>query len=236
MKYFISFLFFICLISCGKKKSNINDIELIIINDSFYSCDYKSETDSINIIQYSLKNNSNNIYFINNITSLESLSLNCIKKNGVYMAIYDQNQIEAGYIFNLSKTNFCSDSINLKYMESIDFEAEKLGYNHTIEYFKRTSKDELIFIHPHETIYFECFINISKPVKFNGNRQKFAMLDKNKKYNVVLKIASDSTNYKMVLPRNILKSIKTNNAVVFHGIIQSKNKIPLIVKEIKNPQ
>lgn len=40
-------------------------------------------------------------------------------------------------------------------------------------------------------------------------------------------IYSDSTNYKKFLSRPILKTIDENNYKVYHGIIESKNTLPI---------
>ena len=51
-----------------------NDLELSLLNENIVSYSKNSDKDSINIVKYSLKNNSNEIYFINNLTEQDILS------------------------------------------------------------------------------------------------------------------------------------------------------------------
>ena len=53
------------------------------------------------------------------------------------------------------------------------------------------------------------------------------VLDSNKKYFAEILLSSDSTNYKKFISRTDLQTIKANGYEVYHGIIKSKNKIPI---------
>ena len=231
MKYLIITLIFGILISCSKANDySINDLEITFYNKEILSYPKNTNKDTINIIRYSLKNNSNQLYFINNITTLPELQMFIPKKNGVNMSIYDEKNVEVKY-FQPTKCLFDSKSEDyaLNYLEGINLEEKRLKYDHSIEYFKNTERDELFFIHPNEVLFFECAVNINRSIKHNGNRLYYAYLEPKQEYFAELKIASDSSNYKMVLPRNILQTIKENNAKVYHGIIKSKNKVPIKV-------
>jgi len=80
-------------------------------------------------------------------------------------------------------------------------------------------------------LYFEYYLNISDTILDENFRGGFADLKKGVNYYAKLSIASDSTNYKNDLPRAILKSIEANHVKVYHGIIESKNKVPIKVLE-----
>lgn len=233
MKYLVLTLIFGIIFSCSKANdSSVKDLEIIFYNKEIFSYPKNINKDTINIIRYSLKNNTNQLYFINNITNSIDLQMFVPKKNGVNISIYDKKNVEVKY-FQPTKCEFDSKSVDyaLDYLESINIEEKRLGYVHPVEYFKNTQKDELFFIHPNEILFFECAVNINRPIKHNGNRLYYADLDSKKEYFAELKIASDSSNYKTVLPRNILQSITENKAKVYHGMIKSKNKIPIKVLE-----
>lgn len=57
----------------------------------------------------------------------------------------------------------------------------------------------------------------------------YGNLSKGINYYGTLSIASDTSNYRKNLPRDILQTINENNAKVYHGIIESKNKVPIKV-------
>lgn len=232
MRHFFTILICLFILSCSKSKDfSTNDLEIIFDNKQIFSFSKNSSKDTINIIRYSLKNNSNQLYFINNIIRTPEFQTFMIKKNGVNMSIYDKKNIEVQY-FQPTKCEFDNKSIDnaLDYLEGISVEEKRLGYEHSIEYFKNTQREELFFIHPNETLFFECSININKPIKYNGNRSNYASLEsKVDYYYAKLKIISDSSNYKNDLPRDILQTIKANNAKVYHGVIESKNKVPVKV-------
>lgn len=229
------FILLACLItfSCTKSKVvSANSLEIVFYNNQIFSYSKNSAKDTINIIRYSLKNNSNQIYFINNIIKSPELQKTMLKKNGINMSIYDKKNIEVKY-FQPTICDFDSKSVDnaLDYLEGISLEEKRLGYKHSIEYFKNPERDELFFIHPNEILFFECSININKPIKHNGNRLIYANLESKVDYYAKLKLVSDSSNYKYDLPRNILKTIEINKAKVYHGIIESKNSVPVKVLE-----
>ncbi|GIQ58087.1 hypothetical protein Flavo103_12230 [Flavobacterium collinsii] len=233
MKQLLTILVCLVIQSCTKlKDSSPNDLELICYNKKIFSYSKNSSRDTINVIRYSLKNNSNELYLINNIIKLPELRMIMLKKNGINMSIYDKNDIEVKY-FQPIIGEFDNKSIDntLMYLEGINAEEKRLGYKHSIEYFKNTQREELFFIHPKEILFFECSFNINKPIKHNGNRLFYANLDSKTDYYAKLKIVSDSSNYKNDLPRDILETIKVNNAKVYHGIVEAKNKVLVKVLE-----
>ena len=73
-------------------------------------------------------------------------------------------------------------------------------------------------------MFFEWFVNLPYG---NDMQNAHVELDKNKKYYAEMVMFSDSINYKKSVSRTTLKTIKENNYKIFHGIIKSKNKIPI---------
>lgn len=233
MKNLFTVLVFSTVLGCTKSRDiPTKDLEIIFYNKHIISYSKNSSKDTLNIIRYSLKNNSNKIYFINNIVKLPELQVPMLKKNGINMSIYDDENVEIKY-FQPTKGDFDSKSMDYKldYLEGISVEEKRLGYKHSIEYFKNAQREELFFIHPKEILFFECSININRPIKYNGNRLYYADLESKTNYYAKLKIISDSSNYKNDLPRDILKTIEMNNVKVYHGVIESKNKVPIKVLE-----
>ena len=110
------------------------------------------------------------------------------------------------------------NSKRLGYREPKRFDYSKGGYSN-------------FFIHPNETLYFDYYINLTDTISNENFRVGYANLKKGVNYYAKLSIASDSSNYKNDLPRDILQTIKGNNAKVYHGIIESKNKVPVKVLE-----
>ena len=150
------FILLACLItfSCTKSKVvSANSLEIVFYNNQIFSYSKNSTKDTINIIRYSLKNNSNQIYFINNIIKSPELQKTMLKKNGINMSIYDKKNIEVKY-FQPTICDFDSKSVDnaLDYLEGISLEEKRLGYKHSIEYFKNSERDELFFIHPNEIL------------------------------------------------------------------------------------
>ena len=66
------------------------------------------------------------------------------------------------------------------------------------------------------------------PYSDKNSEQLYSLqFEKNKKYNMEIIMSSDSTDYKKYISRTVLKTIKENKIKVYHGIIKSKNKIPV---------
>lgn len=53
--------------------SSRNDLEMNCYNKELFSYNKNSDNDTINIVRYSIRNNSNHTYFINNIVDLNEL-------------------------------------------------------------------------------------------------------------------------------------------------------------------
>lgn len=222
----LSLIFFI---QCNKADSS-NDLELSLLNEEIIGYSKESKHDSINIIYYSIKNNSSNIYFINNLTEQRELSKTAVYKNGINLHIYDNRNVETKYeIKRYRNEGFETETCVNFIMEDFNENEKRLGNNYNSKYFGLYERNNIFFIHPSETIFFKYTINLNRPMSFDAIRAGYVSLNSGEKYYSKLSIASDSLNYKYVLPGDILKTIKENKVKVYHGIIESKNKVPIKV-------
>ncbi|OCB75408.1 hypothetical protein [Flavobacterium crassostreae] len=218
-------------IRCNKTDKK-NDLELSLLNENIVSYSKNSDKDSINIVKYSLKNNSNEIFFINNLTEQDLLSKTAVYKNGVNLRIYDDKNIESKYEIKRYRHQDLETEKGINFMfEDFNVNESRLRNKTNLKYFGLYERNNIFFIHPNETIFFYYTINLNKPINFDAVRQGYVSLDSNKKYYSKLSIASDSSNYKNVLPNDILKTIEANNVKVYNGIIESKNKVPIKILE-----
>lgn len=223
-------LFLLFLLAACKKEIKCNDLELFILNENITSYSKKSNKDTISVVSYRLVNNSKRTYFINNLTQQSNLSKTAVFCNGLNLNIYKMKGIEVKY---LNKRYRFGDTLTANYVNSMieNFAADqaKLGNMNGSKYFGLYERSNIFFIHPNETIYFEYTINLKNPTHTDKVRQGFVNLDSDEEYYATLSIASDSSNYRNVLPRDILNTIRANNAKVYHGIIKSKNKTQIKV-------
>lgn len=231
MMKILPFFLLYFLFSCGNKKTE-RELELEILNNSILAYSKNSEKDTLNIVEYSLKNYSDKILFINNLTEEKSLRNNAVFCNGINLHIFDINHKEEKYYIK----KFYSSNPHLG--EYVDFmmddfveREKKLGNNSSIKFFGLYERNNIFFIHPNETLYFYDVLSLKKPSNFDRVRQGFVDFKESVDYRCNLTISSDSTNYQRVLPRDILQTIKNNNVKVYHGIIRSKNTIPVKVIE-----
>jgi hypothetical protein len=222
-----SFFFTAC-----NKESKTDDLELALLNENIICYSKSSDKDSINVVKYSLRNNSKKVYFINNLTDQEDLSKKAVYNNGINLRIFSDNNIETKYqIKRYRNSNLdIGDCINFL-INNFEAKQEKLGNKNSSKFFGLHERNNIFFIHPNETVFFEYTLNLNKPTVIDGVREGFVSLDNNTKYYATLSIASDSSNYKDVIPKDILKTIEANNVKVYHGIIESKDKVPVKVLE-----
>lgn len=226
MKYNSLFFMLSILFFCSCTKESRDNLELIVENKTIIN---KGIGDTcVNILRFSIHNNSDKIYYMNNLCNYK---LRPSKKIGIYsdfitLYLYDQNGKEIDY--NLSHFKGSDEDLECVssfFMEKADIHEKSLGYKSRVELFRNFSARNF-FIHPKETIYFEHSIDLSGPIGYEDARIGYADLSKNKKYYAKISFASDSTTYKTSLPRDILKTIKANKAEVFSGRIESA-KIPI---------
>ncbi|WP_445721376.1 hypothetical protein [Flavobacterium sp.] len=218
-----SFLVFFS--SCNKEAKK--NLELVILNNELVT--YAESKDSINFIRFSLKNNSDKIYFINGSNNQKILSKG-IQKMGITLKIFNENGKEVEYYPAKQPTaleNNCSFEFIRNYNK---FTNINLGYNpFKYDYFKLNNLDKTFFIYPKQTIYFEYSLNLNRTLMNDEDRNKYVKLDPNKNYSAVIILESNSKLIDSNLPWNYLQSIEANQAEVYNGIIESSNKIPVKV-------
>ncbi len=222
------------LISCvniGEKKGNL---ELEILNDTLVAFPYYAKKDTINVLEYSIINNSDFIYYFKQGSGDDFLSKK-IYKNGIYVKIFDTTNKEVTYSDKLffehqNKSDF--DSIcNYKRSIKLVKETERLKEDFKMSYYSTKDIRHYFFIHPNERLFFKQYINLTDSLRYEDTRMYYAHLKKNIKYSSKFYIPSDSTDFKKQLPNNILKTIETNNVKVYNGVIESKNKVSIKVLE-----
>jgi hypothetical protein len=223
MKKTLIIISFIVL-SCTNNKKVELDLEIKLLTKKLV---VGKEHNGINILTYSITNNSGNIFYINNYPGTLKTPLS-ISKNRRFLRIFEDNK-ECIYYPIFIKPSETNSNCNAIENEEKEIEAKNLGYKES-SIFNLLDLDKVnFFIYPKQTLFFEYYTSIDK-YKSESKQSSIVSIDYNSKrnYYATLSIASDSTNYKNILPRNILKTIETNNVKIYHGIIES-NKVPIII-------
>ncbi|WP_294734435.1 hypothetical protein [uncultured Flavobacterium sp.] len=233
-KIFItSSLLFILIISCTtRSKENNEDLELVILNDTLVAFSYDLQKDTINVLNYSIKNNSGQIYYFKQ-GSGDNLLLKKVYKNGIYVSIYEVNGKEVTYSdklpFEHKNKSICDSCCDFKQSMRLVKDIERLKESIEGGYYYTKDKRHYFFIHPKEKIYFKQYINLTDSLRYEDTRFNYAHLKKDIDYSSKFFIPSDSTDFKEELPKDILKTIEHNNAKVYHGRLESKNEVVIKV-------
>ncbi len=217
-------IFSLCL-GCNKKP----DIELTLLNKNIVSYSKNISRDTINLIKYVVRNNSDKTYFINNLIEQEGLTQKAVSKNGINLRIFKNNNVEEPYRVSFFRHESDDNDVKYSTLLSEDFEATKKPLGYKFKFLGSYERQNMFFIHPNETVFFAYTLNLNRPKQFEEVRQGYVDLDHNQKYYAKLSIVSDSSNYKNVLPKDILETIKFNKAKVYNGILTSVNKVPVKV-------
>jgi hypothetical protein len=197
-----------------------------------YTFSEESLKDTVNVIRYSIKNNSSKVYYINTLLRGTEFYKTSVYKNGVNISVFDSTvDKEVKYRDGLADYGSFDTKSYYEFIKSeADSTSKRLGYENTLDYYNTFDiEDKRIFIHPDEELYFEYPIFLKKFDKYDGNRIGTVNLNTDKNYYATLSIASDGLLYAVKLPRDILKTIKVNNAVIYDGVVESKNKVPIKV-------
>lgn len=220
---------------CKTDKELKSPLILTILNDELVAYSYELKRDTLNILEYEIFNQSDDIYYINNLFEKEEFFTNSVHKNGISLRIFDEKNLEIEYDksifplgFNFSESK--NDSIYLhksSILRNLEIDRNR-GSDHFWYYSTLNSKHSF-FIHPKEKIFLKMYLNLSDTIAYEDARLNFAKIYSNEKYNAFLQLASDSSNYRKVLPNHILKRIDENKVKVYHGIIQSNNQVPVRV-------
>lgn len=209
-------------------------LELGIINKSISSLvpnnkdTYDNMIDSLvidkskTIITYKLTNHDSKTYFFNlNYLGKLYSNLDGIMLNKATIYFYKNNGNKKLNV-QFGHPNFDFKS-NCLISEKNNQVAKMLNYS--INGNEKSSLESSNFvIHPNETLYFEWFLNLPY-----GNiiQNAYVKFDKKNKYSAEIEMFSDSVDYKKTLSRPILKVIEKNRYEVYHGIIKSKNRVPV---------
>lgn len=228
------FIITLCLfiLGCEKKEG----LELEIINKSILSLvpdkknsynnmddsstNYKSKT----IIVFKLTNYDCKSYFFNlNYFGKIYSNVNGLTINQATIYFYKENgnkeekvKVRYGHPNFDFKPNSLSTDRNAEFFKMLNYSSianENLNFNNSN-----------FLIHSNETLYFEGFVNLPYGDPIQNANVDFA---KNAKYSAEITMFSDSTNYKKMLPRPILKTIEKNDYEVYNGVIKSKNRVPI---------
>nr|WP_315224917.1 hypothetical protein [uncultured Flavobacterium sp.] len=233
MRTFLFALTIIVLSSCSNRDKKENKLELEILNDTLFAFPYDSNKDNINILNYSIENNTDQIYYFKQGAG-NDIQLRKIYKNGIYITIYEEKtNMEVNYSEKLPFEHFkrtnCDSCYNFKQSIKLIKNLERLKDDNKMSYYATKDKRHYFFIHPKEKLYFKQYINLTDSMRYEDTRMNYAHLNKNVKYYSKFFIPSDSNSCREDLPNNILLTIKKNNVKVYHGILKSKNTVPIKV-------
>lgn len=226
--FIIIFSYYLC-ICCTPKRG----VEIEMINDTINSLHLDSNktktflSDSLyrkkgkNIIKYKITNHDSKIYYFNlKMDSDFSKKISGIGINRGFINFFDEHNVNVKtFGFLPSKFSECEDSF-WAYQNKI---AKELNYEITgvEKYYYDTNN---FVIHPNETLYFEdyVYLPIDGITEFHNARFNYK-----KEYSAEIIVYSDSTNYTKNISRETLQTIKQNRYEAYHGIIKSKNKVPV---------
>ena len=226
----LAILILIILSSCAEE--NNKNIQIEIINKNIVSYGYKDECYDKNyhnnagvIITYKITNYENSTFYFN-LDSDGPLGRNSNEgfrdyRNLSTLILSD----EKGKIVHFSPKEILpsketNDLITYQiHSDEIRKNSTELSYHNNG--FKREALEKANFIiHPNETLYFEFYLTL--PMTENS----LVGFIKGENYFASIELVSDSSNYKNVLSRPEIETIKKNNYKIFQGRLQS-NKIPI---------
>lgn len=236
MRKFIVVIFII-FISCNNKNNNHLELEILNKNivslqnrDNFkYLFENMKDSNVVNksktVIVYKLTNYSDLTYYFNmNFNSKFESKINGIPLKVGDLCVYENEKNEVVKIntYRINRIFNENDCINKNFKISRFLDYSMDFYSPYIQ------EQSNFIIHPNETLYFEWFVNLPYGNEFQN---AYLKLDKSKKYYARMIMFSDSVNYKKSLSRTTLKTIKENKYEIYHGIIESKNKVPIKILE-----
>jgi hypothetical protein len=212
MKRIFALLVCAILISCSKKENN--QFELEIISSQLF---VKQKQSIKNILRYKLTNKSNKTYYFNQFPQSKILG----KSYDTYLFLTNSSLVIQDSKNDSIKVRCGIMCYNFEYSSFLD---ERLKPIRDLGYTKHEeviSYSKNFVIHPEETIFFEELIYLSD----GKNHCNFNTIEEKCLGSIFM--FSDSTKYKSVISTPALQTIRQNNYIVFHGVIKSKNKIPV---------
>lgn len=213
----IILLLLFIFISCKKK----NVLTLNVQTNKIF---INTKDKNVNtIINYSIENSTNdNFCLIVNPESKLIFNKKCIHLKNIsayFISKNDTAKVRGRFV------NYEYDNCREKRIEELNKFSKNMNYKMD-GYSKKVIDESLIIVPSKQKVFFETLIQSKKSNIYNESIE----LTKGK-YEALFFIHSDSTNYKKRLPRNVLKTIDANNIKVYHGIIESSNKVPIKIIE-----
>lgn len=235
MRIFLTNFIIVLLLTSCKKNEDKDSLTLEVLNDTLISYPFGSNRDTINIINYTIANTSDQIYYFKQGVG-DDLLMKKIYKNGMYISIFElANNKEVSYSEKLAYEHniksSCDSCSTLLQSIRLNNDLERLKEQTKSSYYSTKDKRHYFFIHPKEKLYFKQYVNLTDSMRYEDTRMNYAHLQKNIRYYAAFSIPSDSSNYKQDLPDDILKTIRVNNVKFYNGILKSKNKVPVKVVE-----
>jgi hypothetical protein len=170
-------------LSCNSETNKL-DLTINIENDTIHAYSDTLGSKTMNIIKYSITNNSNELYYINSINSL--VAIKGLNSNGKIIRVFNENNSEVKYIslvhdYN-KKFDFdcyeCNMKMSEKFMEKY-YNLTKDFDDNSNFYYKYNGLAFINFIPAKSTIHFEYLINLSNFTIYDESRYGFVNLDKN---------------------------------------------------------
>lgn len=230
MKRILSLIIvFTVLIACNDRKAE-KGLELEILGEDFicYSGDdyyFSEEYQKKHLTKYKYKvtNNSNKKYILN----LDASS-NFLYKKREYFNYKDvlifTSENDSLKVYSRIR-NFIDKDCRKDYYDYIE---RNLGNRFLNIEMEKPYKVNSFTLNPGETKFIENFVILPFGDEFNHNSIK---LKSKSNYFVTVKIWSDSTDVKNVFDDSELKTFKENGYEFYHGVVSSKNKVPLKLME-----
>lgn len=221
MKKITLYIFVFTFIAC---KSN-DGMELKVLDENISIS--MNDKKFVSLIRYSITNNSKDTYYFNNMTDTDSLYIKGVYKSGKVIKFFRDNGQEVIYKDKIPKSiRYLKENEQclINDQNKMSIESSRLGYKEIKRYEYSKGGYTNFIIHPDETLFFEYYINVMDTMTpAEDFRLKYPEITNKYKYHSKLLIASDSTNYRSVLPREIIETIKKNKFKVYHGILMSKD-------------
>jgi hypothetical protein len=227
MKRIISLaIVFTVLIACNDRKAE-KGLELEILSEEFicYSGDeyhfFSDEYQKKYLTKYKYKvtNNSNKKYILN----LDASS-NYLYKKREYFNYKDvlvfTSENDSLEVYSRIR-NFIDKDCRKDYYDYIE---RNLGNRFLNIEMEKPYKINSFLLNHGETKYIENYVILPFGDEFNHNSIK---LKSKSNYFVTVKIWSDSTRLKEVFDDSELRTFKENGYEFYHGVVSSKNKVPL---------
>ena len=213
--FLISFI--CCCFLCCKKSDNVhNGLELEILTKEL---NYNQNINTKTKLTYKLTNYTDKKYYFN-----ENLQSNVLGKLNKFVSLNNSCLFIQNPENDTIKVtnNFPDYSLEYgQFLNELTKPIKELGYH-------QIKAENILFnknfvIHPNETLYFEDFVYL--PYGKYDDLYKFDSI--NEKSYATIFIFSDTTDIRKTNSVPTMQNIKENNYTVFHGIIKSKNKIPI---------